>query len=425
MSKQIVVAENEILSTISAGAETIVEDLVRLVRIRSIVGEEGPIQDYMEDRLRRAACTVEKFEAERGNISQHAGYVPTSWEYAGRPNVVGKLGGDKGRSIILNGHVDVVSPEPVSAWRHDPWGAEIEEGKLYGRGAADMKGGIIAALAALEGIRRAGYKPAGKVIFESVIEEEAGGSGGTLACFLRGLTADAFLVCEPQSRIALSHVGVLYFRVRVQGASTHAGLSHLGVNAIGKLNLVYDALTALDAERGNNIHYAPFEKGSGRSCHICIGTYRAGNWPSTVAGSAELECRISFVPGETQEQVRALVVRAVQSAAERDSWLREHLPEVEWFGWRADPWVQESSHPFVETLRSATESVHGEPAELIGKAAGMDTRFAGLFGVPAASYGVRGGNIHGADEYVELDSVVRCAQVVALTVARWCGLEKV
>lgn len=257
-----------------------------------------------------------------------------------------------------------------------------------------------------------------------MIEEEAGGSGGTLACFMRGYTADAFLVNEPQSRIAISHVGVLYFRVRVLGMSAHAGFSHLGVNAIGKLNPLYDALMALDAERGNAIHYPPFEKGSGRSCHICIGTYRAGDWPSTLAGQAELEGRISFIPGETQQLIRSLVEQTVRSAAAKDPWLRDHPPEVEWCGWRADPWTQESSHPFVETLRSATESVCGEPAELIGKAAGMDTRFAGQFGVAAASYGVRGGNIHGADEFVELDSVVQCAQVIALTVVRWCGLDR-
>lgn len=420
----ITIAEKEILAAIDASREAILEDLVKLVRIPSLVGEEGPIQTHMEDCLRRAGMSVEKFEAVREQIAQHPGYVPTTGEYSGRPNVIGKCGGKAGRSIILNGHVDVVSPEPISAWRHDPWGAEIEDGRLYGRGAADMKGGIVAALSALEGIRRSGYRPVGTVIFESVIEEEAGGSGGTLACFMHGYTADAFLVNEPQSRIALTHVGVLYFRVRVLGVSAHAGLSHLGVNAIGKLNLIYDALMALDTERGNTIHYPPFEKGSGRSCHICIGTYRAGDWPSTVAGKAELEARISFVPGETQQQVRSLVEQTVQSAAAKDPWLRDHPPEVEWFGWRADPWTQESNHPFVETLRSATESVHGEPAEMIGKAAGMDTRFAGQFGVAAASYGVRGANIHGADEYVELDSVVQCAQVIALTVTRWCGLER-
>jgi acetylornithine deacetylase len=324
--------------------------------------------------------------------------------------------------LILNCHIDVVSPEPLAMWKHEPFGAEIESGRLYGRGSADMKGGVAASLAALDAFRACELDVGGRLIFESVIEEEAGGSGGTLACFLRGYRADAMLVPEPQPKIAISHVGVLYFRIRVFGHSAHAGRAHTGTNAIGKMNLVYDALTALDLERGHQVHYSPFDRGSGRSCHICLGKYRAGDWPSTVAGAAELEGRISFIPGETAAAIRELVESTVHRVAMHDKWLRQHPPEVEWFGWRAEPWQQDAAHPFVRTLLEATTTVHGRPAEVIGKAAAMDTRFASYFGTAAASYGVEGNNIHGVDEYVEIDSVVRCAQVIALTIAGWCGV---
>lgn len=417
--------QRKILSVISAHRDEIIADLGELVRIPSIVGYEGPIQQHMSRRLKALGMELDSFEADANTLAKHPAYVPLSADYAGRPNVVGILpGGGQGRSLILNGHVDVVSPEPVSQWTHDPWGAEIEGGKLYGRGATDMKGGLVAAIWAVEAILRAGLRPSGKLIFESVIEEEAGGSGGTLACFLRGHTADAMLIPEPQPRIAISHVGVLYFRVRVHGVTAHAGLAHLGTNAIGKLNLIYDALVQLDRVRGQRVHYPAFERGSGRSCHICIGTYRAGDWPSTVAGKAELEGRISFIPGETREQIRRLVEDTVKGVAQEDDRLREHPPEVEWFGWRADPWQQDPEHPFIRVLLDSTHQVRGAPAELVGKAAAMDTRFASYFGVAAASYGVDGGNIHGCDEYAHINSVTECAQVIALTLANWCGLDQ-
>lgn len=417
--------QRKVLDTITRHRDEIVRDLAALVHFPSIVGYEGPVQQHMRSRLQRLGLEIDEFEADTNTVSQHPAYVPLPANYSGRPNVVGVLAGSGGgRSLILNGHVDVVSPEPISQWRHDPWGADIVDGKLYGRGATDMKGGLVAGLWAIEGVLRAGFRPVGNVAFENVIEEEAGGSGGTLACFLRGYTADAMLVPEPQPRIAVSHAGVLYFRVRVYGETAHAGLAHIGTNAIGKLNLIYDALVALDRERGEHVHYPDIDRGSGRSCHLCVGTYHSGDWPSTVAGRAELEARISFVPGETQAQIRSLVEQTIRRVAESDEWLREHPPEVEWFGWRTDPWRQDPGHPFIQTLLDATRQVRGAPAEIIGKAAAMDTRFASFFGTAAASYGVDGANIHGIDEYVRIDSVIECAQVIALTIANWCGLQE-
>jgi acetylornithine deacetylase len=402
----------------------LIDDLASLVKIPSIVGSEGAAQAYMRQRIQALGMEIDEFEADPDCIRKHPAYVPIELDYRGRPNVVGTLRGTNEHSLVLNGHVDVVSAEPVSTWSCDPWGAKVKDGKLYGRGANDMKGGLIAAVWAIEGILRAGFRPIGKLILQSVIEEEAGGSGGTLACLLRGHTAEAMLIPEPQSRITVAHIGVLYFRIRVKGRSAHAGQAHLGVNAIGKLNVIYDALTELDCLRGEQLHFSLIESGSGRSCHICIGTYRAGDWPSTVAGEAMLEARMSFLPGETQQQIRSLIERTVAEAASADPWLREHSPVVEWFGWCADPWRQSPEHPFISTLSTATSEVLGKPAPINGKAAAMDTRFAAYFGMAAASYGTEGGNIHGPDEFVLIDSVVDCAQVIALTTAEWCGLEK-
>jgi acetylornithine deacetylase len=285
-----------------------------------------------------------------------------------------------------------------------------------------MKAGLLANFFALKAILQAGLKPGGKVMLLSAIDEEAGGAGGTLACLLGGYTADAMICTEPHNlNLTISHVGVNLFRVKVEGKTSHAGLAHLGVNAIGKMFPVYQALIDLDEKRGREIHFPLYEKGSGRSCHLSIGTMKAGDWPSTVAGSAEIEGRVGFIPGEKMADVKRLVEKTVQEAARKDPWLKDHPPTVEWFGWQTEPWYQDPDHPFVQTFKGSLESALGREVEIIGRAGGLDSRFAPYFNMPAACTGPRAGGIHGIDEYVEIPSVVQVAQGIAVTILRWCG----
>lgn len=417
--------EQRILQQVDANRDKLIDLTQQLVRIPSVVGTEGTVQEHVAHRLRQAGLDVSVFEPDKAELRTHPDYVEVPWEYVGRPNVVGTLAGaPDGRSLILNAHVDVVSPEPVERWQYDPWGAAIAGNRLYGRGAWDMKSGLAASIVALESVLQAGLRPAGTVMVQSVIEEEAGG-GGTLSCLMRGYRADAFYNPEPFQQIIVGMTGVLYFRVRVTGKTIHAGTAHLGVNAIGKLNRVYDALVALDQERAASRHHPLFEGGwSGeRSCHLNVGTYRAGDWPSTVAGFAEIECRISFIPGETEAEVRSQVEGAVAAAATGDPWLQEHPPVVQWFGWHTDPWLQETTDPFVQCFKGAAQAAVGRDLFFGGATAGLDTRFAGRFGIPSLCFGARGANMHGIDEYVEIDSIIETARTAALTIARWCGLQ--
>jgi acetylornithine deacetylase len=414
--------ESRVLQDVVRDEARIIEDLKDLVRVPSVVGQEGPCQTVVRRKLSDLGMAVEQFEAVREEVAAHPAYIDVPWPYAGRPNLVGRLpGAGGGRSLILNAHVDVVSPEPVDAWTVDPWGAIERDGRIYGRGALDMKSGLAAILGAIRAIRQAGVTLRGDLQVHSVIEEEAGGGGGTLACLLKGHTADGLIIPEPGG-LSIAHAGVLYFRVRAVGKTAHAGLAHTGVNAIGKMHLIYDALVDLDRRRAAEHRYELFERSVGRSNHLNIGILHAGDWPSTVAGWASMECRISFVPGERMDDVRAEVEHTIAAAAAADPWLAEHRPTVEWFGWHGDAWTQEEGHPLVQTTKDAIERVSGEPAGIFGKAAGMDTRFAMYFGMPALSYGPWGASSHGLDEYVERASVIRCAKVLALSVLNWCGV---
>jgi acetylornithine deacetylase len=283
-----------------------------------------------------------------------------------------------------------------------------------------MKAGLIANLYAVKAVMEAGAVPKGSVLLYSVIEEEAGGGGGTLASLLQGYRADAMLNTEPFMKVAIAHPGILYFRVKVQGKSIHAGRSHLGVNAAGKMIPIYQTLTSLDEERAKRLHFKLAEMDSGRSCNLNIGTFHAGDWPSSVAGSASMECRISFVPGETEESVKKEIEARVAETAARDPWLKEHPPEVEWFGWHANPWLQDEQAPFIRLVQGHGRDVLGTEPPIVGKPAGLDTRFCTEFGISACAFGPNGGNIHGIDEWVDLQSLVQTTKVIALTIRSWC-----
>lgn len=403
--------------------DEIVQSLQNLVRIPSVVGQERKAQEFMEEKYHSLGLQVTRFQPDINKIKDHPAFIDTGMSYDDRPNIIGILPGHSDSpSLILNGHVDVVSPEPVEAWSRDPWGGQIEGDKIYGRGTGDMKAGLLANFFALKGILKSGFKPKGMVMLQSVTDEEAGGGGGTLASLLEGFKADAMVCTEPHNlNITISHAGINYFRVKVIGKTSHAGLAHLGINAIGKMYLIYQALIELDEKRGREVRFALFEKGSGRSCHINIGTMKAGDWPSNVAGNAEMECRIGFIPGEKMGDIKKMIENTIHEVAQRDPWLKEHPPIVEWFGWHADPWFQDPSHPFVHSFKESAEAVLGRETQFIGRAGGIDSRFSQYFNMVAACTGPIASNIHGIDEYVEIPSMIQVAQILAMTALNWCG----
>jgi len=403
--------------------EKITKVLQTLVRFPTQTGQEADGQKYMQSLYSALGLEVISLEADHEKVRQHKAFVESGWGYKGRPNIIGVLAGESSaRSLILNGHIDVVSPEPTGEWDFPPWEGKIAEGKLYGRGACDMKAGLVANYFALKTLLAAGLKPRGTVILQSVIEEEVLGGGGTLACLLEGFTADGLVIPEPNMKIILAHTGIILFRVRVLGKPAHAGLAHTGVNAIGKMNKVYQALIELDEKRAQEKHYSLFERDSERSCHLSVGTYRAGDWIPTVAGWAEIECRTSYLPGENADEVKNQVQQAINDVARRDEWLSQHQPEIIWLERRAEAWEQDPNHPFVLAFKSSADKILKSDTVIAGVTWGMDTRFAPYFNMPAISFGPDGGNIHGVNEYVDLDSLIDCTKVLASFIIEWCGV---
>jgi len=423
----------ETAQALAKAADSLRDDMTAALRKRvsipSVIVDEGKAQDFMRRTYEALGLDVRVVYADRAKVSKHPAFCDTAKPFEGRPNVIGILKGDpKKKSIILNGHVDVVSPEPVAQWKHAPWGGEVEGSKLYGRGAADMKGGLIANLFALKTLQKIGLELGGTVMLQSVIEEEDGGGGGALACFMEGFTADGMIVTEPSAWVNVALAGIIRCLVRVKGKSAHPAQSQLGVNAIGKILPIYQALEKLDLTRKAEVKFPLFQESvpGSPACHLIVGTLHAGAHIATVPGFAELGCRVGFIPGETVKGMRELVEGTIQEAANRDPWLREHPPEVEWLPFQAEPFYQDPEHPFVKTVIAAAQTVAGQAAEVKPRGATWteDTRFANGFGFPALSMGPVSERPHGVDECVDLDSLVRLVKALAMAAADWCSQDK-
>jgi acetylornithine deacetylase len=424
----------KILGEIGGRKDEIIDFLQNLVKIPSIVGYEGDAQRFIERKFRELNLEVDVFEADVEELRKDPAFFETTsyikMGYKNRPNVVGKLqGSENGKSMIFCGHIDVVSPEPTEAWKHEPWEAEISNGRLYGRGASDMKAGIAAIIYALQCIQDVGIKLKGHVTLESTIEEEDGGIGGALATILRGYTADAAILTEPTNVqfVGVASAGVMYFRVKVSGKPAHAAVAHRGINAIGKAIKIYNALMRLNRERQSRIKYHLAERFApdlrGRVTTLNIGVIRGGDWPSTVPGWAELECRIGWPPGENLKDIREQIENVINKTAMKDPWLRRNPPKIEWMGWQAEPSEQNIGHPLVQTVEKYAKEVTGKSVTFYGGHAGLDTRHFIAHYIPAITYGPRGENYHSVDEYVEVNSVVDVTKVLALTLLDWCGYK--
>jgi acetylornithine deacetylase len=410
----------------------LVELTQNLVRIPSVSGEEREVQEFVAKTLGELQLEPKLIVPDVDILRKSPDFFETTSYvragYIGRPNVAGVLRGHGGgRSICLSGHVDVVSPEPVDNWSRDPWGGEVDEDLLYGRGAGDMKGGIAAMVTAVQAIRECGIKLLGDVFVETTIEEEDGGIGGNLFMRLTEPKADAALIPESSNlQLGVASSGVMYFRVTVPGVSAHAATAHFGVNAIHKMIPIVEALKELNEERQRTIGYEYAEASDprmkGHVTTINPGVIKAGDWPSTVPGACVLECRVGWPPGETREEVKEQVEKTISSVLDKDDWLKDNPPQVEWFGWYARPHEQDVNHPFIQCLKSSITTATGREPLYVGGSAGLDTRFFVHHGTPAAVCGPSSERIHSHDECVSIESLVLVAETIAATLIEWCGV---
>jgi acetylornithine deacetylase len=389
--------------------------LERLVNAPSLLGDERPAQLVLGAELERLGFEVSWLDIPASIADDPAAGVPPL-SYDGRQVVVGRLAGAapaSGRSLLLNGHVDVVPA--AGPWSTPPFTATRVDGWLHGRGAGDLTSGLAMAALAIEALLSAAGRPQADLIVVGVIEEECTGNG-TLASVRAGVLADAVIVVEPTDlEVLTSGVGVLWADVTLPGAPGHAESAPSAVSAIDRIPLVLDALRGLAAELNHGLDAPRY--------HVNVGQLSAGDWPSTVPGSADLRVRVGFPREMTVAEAQERLHAAVTGATGTDPWLAEHPPVVRPSGLRAAGYALADDAEVLTALRSAHAEAHGAPPDVVSIDATTDARFyLNDADVPALCYGPRTRGMHGVDEAVELASIAAGARTLARFMAGWMGV---
>jgi acetylornithine deacetylase len=413
------------LRCLAERTEQHVEMLRQLIRVPSPLGQERGAQELMAAWMGRLGLTVDSFDMDAQSLAGVPGYSPVDWSYAGRPNVVGLWkGSGGGRSLILNAHVDTTSAEPIELWEHDPYGGEVVDGRLYGRGAQDDKAGCIEILAVVQALHDAGLRLKGDLILESVIEDECTGNG-TLGCVVRGYDADAALIVDGNALgpAIVGHPGQLGFRVTWYGRPAPGMAAGHGVNAIEKAAGIIAALRELEAWL--NEEPDPRWAEVPHPCNLNIATIRGGEWLGNVPAKCTINGLLGFLPPHTLTEMRGRIEAAVGRAADADPWLREHRPRVTYNAMATDPVLYPEQNDFMRLLDRCQQEVLGQPLRARVISGVCDMRHFQLHRpTPTCLYGPGGGgNAHCPDEYFNLGELVAVAGVILAFVLDWCGYE--
>ncbi|PGM52205.1 peptidase [Bacillus sp. AFS053548] len=410
---------------ISDHKEKTIDLLRQLVMENSVSGNESKAQAIVLEKLRELELDLDVWEPDLKEMKEHPYFISTRDSFTGSPNIVATLKGTSGgKSMILNGHIDVVPEGNIQQWTYSPYSATVVDNKLYGRGATDMKGGNVALILAIEAIKRSGITLKGNVYFQSVIEEESGGAG-TLATILRGYTADGVIIPEPTNmKFFIKQQGSMWFRLKVKGKVAHGGTRYEGVSAIEKSVLIIQQIQKLEQLRNERIA-DPLYDGVPIPIPINIGTIQGGTWPSSVSDLVTLEGRFGVAPNERLEDAKIEFENWIDNIKNLDDWFVENPVEVEWFGARWVPGTVEADSELVQTLqRNYLETMKQNPvveAAPWGTDGGLFTQ---ILNIPMIVFGPGETKVaHYPDEFIDLDQMFLAAEIIACTLIDWCGVE--
>ena len=398
--------------------------------------QEAELQSYLAERLTRAGAEIDLFEPDAAEMAGRP-LVPPGLDFRGRPQLIATLRGTGGgSSLVFNGHIDVVSGEPRDQWTSDPFVAELRDGKLYGRGACDMKGGVAAMVFAAEVLAELRVPLRGDLLVATNTDEESSGAGGS-ALVQHGIRADAGIVTEPTNFDTwVACRGSAYGVITVAGRPGHAEVRQPGWQQGGAVNAIEEAavvLAAIDSLRREWAGRREYDHPYVSPPSLLATMIRAGEWPVTYPASCELTIATMFVAAQADEHGWGADVRSeveqwiVRECAARDDWLAAHPPVFDWWPNEVMPMDIPESEPIVAVMRGASSDVGNG-----GKLGGLDSWYDGatltqLAGIPSIGYGPPGFNPDGTsvahiiDEYVPVDGLVACAKGLAVAAMRFCG----
>ena len=411
-----------------------VDFTAELVGFPSTRGNEATAQDFMATAFAQRGLEVDRWKLNVDDIQHLPGFSPGVIDYTNSYNVVGAHRPESprrngGKSLILNGHIDVVPEGPLDMWDSPPYQARRDGDRLYGRGAGDMKAGLVSCLYAFDALVAAGYRPAANVFEQSVIEEECTGNGA-LACLARGYRAEAAIIPEPSGHSLVSaQTGTIWQQITVKGHPVHASRATEGFNAIKAAYVLIQALEVLEAkwnaEKGEHKHHC----GHAHPINFNIGKIAGGDWAASVPAWCTFDLRAAiFADDDIQARARELE-DCIQAAAAKDRHMSNRPPEIVYQGFMAEGFALDdmanAALP-VSLLGACHQQVHGTELKHNAITGTTDARFFGLYAdIPGLVYGPRSVDVHGFNEWVDLESVRKSTQAIALFMANWCGLEKI
>ncbi len=424
-------SEKRVLTLIDQGRDDIVKFLAALIGFKTVSPLDGEsakgddyqkLQDFVSETLKELGFSIDRWEADARELKKFPGSgVDRNRDLSNMPIVAGRRpGAGKGRSLILNGHYDVVPPGLRENWTSDPFEAVVRDGKLYGRGANDMKGGIAAMIQAVRFILKAGVEPGGEIIVQTVPDEEAS-CMGTLSCCQRGYKADAAIIPEPTDmKVMIAMRGNAGGSITVFGRAGHAELAQPhwskggAVNAISKAVKVIQGLEELSEEwrtRPDKQHKLLDPD------TIMPTVIEGGEWAVTYPEKVEITYDAVFIPStknlpqEIEEKVRRI--------AECDPWMKEHPPRLESIEWEYGAEISEDE-PIAQLGLEALGDLGLEPGFIGFGSLSDGIHLINYSKVPTISIGPSLKTAHMADELVSIEELVNTTKAIALIIMRWC-----
>lgn len=396
-----------------------IDFLQKLIRLDTTHGREKIGQDLIISRLKRLPCEIDTFEPEPIRLKKYNEYNE-GYSYNDRPNVVAHFKGQgNGKTLILNGHMDTVFPSTPEKWDINPWEPEIIDGKLYGLGSCDMKAGLVALLFAMEVIYELEVPLRGDVIFQSVVDEEASGGNGTLACVDKGYRADGVLVAEPtELKPMAAHIGSVAFRLTFSGMASHSNLKWEGVNSIEKSLPLLNALRELEsnwkAQQSHPLLPKPI---------LSINRIEAGTGPIIVPSTTVIEGNFTYLPG--WENSVDEFVDVINSIIKQDEWLSENEPQLEWIH-HVRPYCSDPKEDWPQAVEKSMKRYLNTDIKIAGFPTGTDARIlANIGGMSTIILGP--GSIrqaHTVNEFIDIEQFLSSIGLFAYIIVNWTNKER-
>ena len=421
-----------LLSEAEKHKERLVNLVSKLTQFDSYIGDEKECAHYIKDELQKIGLDVRTSDVDHELIKKRKEYIPmpADTSYEDRPNVYGTLKGNGSKDskpLYLFGHTDVVPVDENTTWKYPPFSGEIVDDKIYGRGSADMKGGVGVGIVTLEILKKLNIKLKGDVTGQFVIEEEAGGNG-TLYAALQNefLPSGACIMLEPTGthQVMVSNRGAQYFRITVPGTEGGTEYHREIDSAIDNAYIVIQSIKKFSDYRESYVDHPLYKHERSTKVPTAVGRIMSGAWPSTIPGEAILEGTIECLPGEDIDKIVDEFEKFIINDISQFKWFKKNKIKFEKFGLFFESGITDPDHEFIKILSNSAQGANLNKPNIIG-GGGSDLRLpVNINNCPTVLFGPGGGPIHSVDEWVSIDQLLKMLKICLLTAIEWCELDE-